>query len=185
MKICRTCNTEQPLENFYAHKSSRDRKNHKCKVCCITYALDRLDRLNPNRTRRNTRNHSTRAESRARYRNSEKGKAYDIAYRQSPQAKRSRKEFLIRRCKETRERLNAYKLQRGCKDCGYNTRPEALDFDHLPGNKKSFQISQVTGRSWNRVLEEIAKCELVCANCHRVRTADRAKQLQRDIAELL
>lgn len=185
MKICRKCKTEQPLENFYDYKPARDGKNYKCKTCCISYTLDRLDQLHPGRKRRGERDHATRAESRKRYRNSEKGKAYDAAYRKTPQAKLSNKEFLKRRYAEVRKRLNEYKVTRGCNDCGYNTRPEALDFDHLPGTEKVFQVSRITGRSWERVLEEIAKCELVCANCHRVRTVDRKRQLQRDIAELL
>src|SRR6185503_2941602 len=47
------------------------------------------------------------------------------------------------------------------------------DWGHVRG-EKSFNIGQLTAHtSWTRVLEEIAKCELVCANCHRLRTERR------------
>lgn len=80
----------------------------------------------------------------------------------------SRKYQLQRQAK-----IRAIKLERGCTDCGYNSRPEALDFDHVRGEKK-FSVSNCN-YSWQKIEEEIAKCDVVCANCHRVRTADRGK----------
>lgn len=67
--------------------------------------------------------------------------------------------------------LQQLKLSRGCLDCGYNARAEALDFDHL--GDKQFTISNDMGLSKAMLEAEIAKCDVVCANCHRVRTADR------------
>src|SRR5690606_5591852 len=55
--------------------------------------------------------------------------------------------------------------------------PVVLDFDHLPGVDKKFEISRAVNastRSWARIEKEIAKCEVVCANCHRRRTSARA-----------
>jgi len=62
-----------------------------------------------------------------------------------------------------------------CVDCGGKFPPCAMDFDHLSG--KSFGISKAKRRHTNKekLMAEIAKCELVCSNCHRVRTRDRAK----------
>ncbi len=58
-----------------------------------------------------------------------------------------------------------------CSDCGERD-PCVLEFDHL--GDKSFMVSQgVRDRNWQSVLDEIAKCEVVCANCHRRRTAFR------------
>ena len=70
-----------------------------------------------------------------------------------------------------RAKLAAIKLTRGCADCGYREHSCALDFDHL-GNK-SFTIGLSVSNSWVRLLEEVAKCNVVCANCHRVRTMHR------------
>lgn len=59
-----------------------------------------------------------------------------------------------------------------CVDCGESD-VAVLEFDHL--SDKSFDISGgIRDRNWQSVLEEIAKCEVVCANCHRRRTAKRA-----------
>jgi hypothetical protein len=50
-----------------------------------------------------------------------------------------------------------------------------MQWDHLPGTSKLGNIStDLRGRSREEILEEIAKCELVCANCHAIRTFQRA-----------
>jgi hypothetical protein len=59
-----------------------------------------------------------------------------------------------------------------CCDCG-ETDPLVLEFDHL--RDKEFDVSHsLPFRRWETILAEIAKCEVVCANCHRRRTARRA-----------
>jgi hypothetical protein len=59
-----------------------------------------------------------------------------------------------------------------CVDCG-ETDPLVLEFDHLKA--KNFNIAKgLRDRKWQAVLDEIAKCDVVCANCHRRRTALRA-----------
>lgn len=69
----------------------------------------------------------------------------------------------------------AIKLERGCTDCGYRGHPDALEFDHLPGVVKVGNVSALIrlGYSWAKIEAEIAKCEVVCANCHRIRTRTR------------
>ena len=69
--------------------------------------------------------------------------------------------------------VNEYKLSKGCADCGYKGHPAALDFDHLPGTTKVRDIKRGTQLGWQALMDEIAKCEVVCANCHRIRTFDR------------
>lgn len=70
--------------------------------------------------------------------------------------------------------INQIKLERGCTDCGYRLHPAALHFDHLPGTIKYKNIAQMTSNTSLKVLmAEIAKCEVVCANCHAIRTAKR------------
>jgi hypothetical protein len=72
--------------------------------------------------------------------------------------------------------ITQYKLEQGCNDCGYRDHPEALELDHLPGSKKMKAISAMVGSASKVRLEaELAKCEVVCANCHRVRTSKRRK----------
>jgi len=82
-----------------------------------------------------------------------------------------RREYLIKavqkRRKEIRQKAIAYKGGR-CQICGYDRCIEALEFHHLDSSKKDFGISsRGYTRSWEKVREELDKCELVCANCHR------------------
>ncbi len=73
-----------------------------------------------------------------------------------------------------RKRISDIKLERGCYDCGYNKAPEALDFDHVKGEKLfGVATARSNGLAWERVLGEMAKCHVVCANCHRIRTRRR------------
>ena len=64
-----------------------------------------------------------------------------------------------------------------CTDCGQRYPPYVMDFDHVEDNK-DFGVSYAVGSGLSRetILAEIAKCELVCANCHRVRTHKRLAQ---------
>jgi hypothetical protein len=73
-------------------------------------------------------------------------------------------------------RLMAYLADHPCVDCG-EADPIVLDFDHLPGATKRFEVGRAVGsstRSWSLISSEIERCDVVCANCHRRRTARRA-----------
>jgi hypothetical protein len=75
------------------------------------------------------------------------------------------------RLRERTEVLLAYFKAHPCRDCG-ETDPVVLEFDHL--RDKRFNIGgRLAYYNWDRILEEIAKCDVVCANCHRRRTARR------------
>jgi 5-methylcytosine-specific restriction endonuclease McrA len=73
------------------------------------------------------------------------------------------------------------KLAAGCALCGYRQASIALDFDHLDPSVKHGRVSTIAGGSGSLetlkalVLEEIAKCRVLCANCHRIET-ERLKQ---------
>lgn len=72
-----------------------------------------------------------------------------------------------------KDRINILKESSGCKDCG-ETDYVVLDFDHITDNKVMNVSSMVTaGCGWERILEEVQKCEVVCSNCHRRRTHKR------------
>lgn len=68
-----------------------------------------------------------------------------------------------------------------CTDCGTVLRPEAMDFDHVRGEKLG-NVSDLVGSTTEALLAEVAKCELVCANCHRSRTEDRRADAHVDLA---
>lgn len=71
--------------------------------------------------------------------------------------------------------INSYKTNKPCVDCGKCFNPWQMDFDHLPNKQKKFKISKAatTKVSFEEILQEIDKCELVCVNCHRIRTEKR------------
>jgi hypothetical protein len=74
---------------------------------------------------------------------------------------------------ERKKYIDDLKLSRKCFDCGYNKHSEALQFDHLPGKRKSFAISKGILKPLSEVLKEIEKCQVVCACCHAIRTHNR------------
>jgi len=78
--------------------------------------------------------------------------------------------------RELGRKLAEYKLAQGCADCGFNLHPDALTFDHRDERTLSFTISQRGGRSAGVVWAEVAKCDVRCANCHAIRTADRNRR---------
>ena len=71
------------------------------------------------------------------------------------------------RRKKLREKAIKYKGGK-CSLCGYDKCQEALEFHHLDLDSKDFGLSRsgIT-RSWEKIRDELQKCVLVCANCHR------------------
>lgn len=67
---------------------------------------------------------------------------------------------------EKRDTLDRIKRSRTCFFCGEDE-PVALDFHHKDADEKVFTISRKIHKNLTILLEEVAKCEVVCANCHR------------------
>ena len=82
-----------------------------------------------------------------------------------------RRKYLLKAVQRRREkvRLMAVEYKGGrCQVCDYDRCIEALEFHHLDPTQKDFGISHKGyTRSWERVREEVDKCILLCANCHR------------------
>lgn len=91
------------------------------------------------------------------------------------QRKRTRENTARNRLRNL-DHVRSIKEATSCVDCGKNYPHYVMDFDHLPGCIKVASISRLcqTEASLDRLDEEIAKCEVVCANCHRQRTWQRA-----------
>jgi hypothetical protein len=70
-----------------------------------------------------------------------------------------------------RRRLFNYLLTQECVDCGERN-PLVLDFDHVVGTKRAAVGKMLAGTySWSSIMEEVSKCVVRCANCHRIKTA--------------
>lgn len=78
---------------------------------------------------------------------------------------------LTRRKEAARLLALAYKLAYPCVDCGEDD-PIVLEFDHRDPSRKTRDVSWLVKqpRSLKTILDEIEKCNVRCANCHRRRT---------------
>lgn len=110
---------------------------------------------------------------------------FDIEYRNAKRAlhdakiKLQQENALVRRTArhtqdvERRKSILTQKLNKCCVDCGWKCTESnypAFHWDHMPGQIKLFQIAQSTRQSLSKVMAEIMKCELRCANCHAIIT---------------
>lgn len=70
---------------------------------------------------------------------------------------------------EQRKRFLEFKQTLSCKTCG-ESHPATLDFHHRDPAEKEVSLGYATGRldwSWEKLMEEVAKCDVLCSNCHR------------------
>ena len=88
---------------------------------------------------------------------------------------RSKKKNIENR-KRNRDYIASVKELASCVDCGEDN-PIILEFDHVRGEKKS-NVSDMGNQSYSieSVQKEIDKCEVRCANCHRIVTYERRKK---------
>ena len=109
---------------------------------------------------------------------------YDSDYRRQRYAGLSaeRKAAMLAKGNERNRRVKRwiaeYKLARGCADCGYAGHHAALDFDHITGEK---ELNVCFAKSIAQAQREALKCDVVCANCHRIRTYERLNPCKPDI----
>lgn len=72
------------------------------------------------------------------------------------------------RREETRDFKALYKAV-PCMDCGQTFHPRAMEFDHRPDSGKRFKLSRAISNK-DKIVKEIAKCDVVCVLCHRLRS---------------
>jgi hypothetical protein len=66
-----------------------------------------------------------------------------------------------------------YLQDKSCSRCGIND-IRVLEFDHVDPSTKSFSIARAMHDivSWDKLIAEIQKCQILCANCHKIKTAE-------------
>jgi hypothetical protein len=150
---CRTCGYEGPLEDYSKHASSPFGRANHCKPC-TNASTRRWREANPESRRAGTRR-------------------WVVA---NPERVRARIEQRVER---NRRIVAKARDERGnrCQDCGKHAdeivrAPDGrypLDFHHRDPATKLFGVSAgvSSGRSVARLLAEIAKCDLLCASCHK------------------
>lgn len=105
------------------------------------------------------------------------------AYRTSSYCKRCAKDSTMKSIKKRLENFREFMdlaKSHPCVDCKIKYPPYVMDFDHLPQFKKVHCVSQMAFHPASSLREEMLKCELVCANCHRVRTHKRKEEKKKN-----
>lgn len=75
-----------------------------------------------------------------------------------------------KRVLKLRQKIKEYLSTHPCIDCGCSD-IRVLQFDHLRDKKEHISVMVCRAQSWTVIEEEIAKCEVRCANCHIIKTA--------------
>jgi len=79
---------------------------------------------------------------------------------------KNERERIIALAQKGSRNLTEYKKTLKCERCGEG-RWYCLDFHHRDPTTKEFTVGESVRRSWKVIKAEIAKCEVLCANCHR------------------
>lgn len=146
VRECSDCGEPKPLVTFATYRTPKGeiRRRGVCKRCRAAYALENFERLQAWRREYNTRTKSKR--------------------HLAQKARRLEAKFFV----------DVYKESRPCADCGRGFPAVAMDLDHVRGGKIRSISGLVSGAyKLDLIKAEIAKCEVVCAVCHRLRTARR------------
>lgn len=154
---CSHCKEPKKLLAFATYRG-RDGQLHRrgiCRECRDTYATENFARLQEWRRDYNARTRDARCLRNA--------------------ARRA----------EAKAFVDAYKAARPCADCGRFFPPVAVDLDHVRGAKTRAVAGLVSGAyKLDLIRLEIAKCDVVCACCHRIRTAARKENLAPPLAKV-
>lgn len=77
------------------------------------------------------------------------------------------------RKEENKNKIRELKESTPCADCKLNYPYYVMQFDHVTGVKVGGIAEFVANRQFKKAWEEIEKCEIVCSNCHAIRTFSR------------
>jgi len=81
---------------------------------------------------------------------------------------------------ENRKRVQEYKEASPCMDCGVSYPYYVMELHHCRGTKRGHVSQMLSRHAWPTIEVEIAKCDLVCANCHRMRHSPKDSQVVGD-----
>lgn len=149
MCLCSKCKIEKSKTEFWQRGDRPKGIHSKCKQCCSeAYKKWRIANL------------AKRRRDLQEWRKNNPEKIRKL-YRSSDANRRN----------STKEWVNELKNQ-PCVDCQKTFEPFVMDFDHRDPSTKRYVIGFMVSKRMPReaIIEEIAKCDLVCANCHRIRT---------------
>lgn len=191
MKKCTQCEAQKPFGEFHKDAGKKDGRQTVCKECCLGQEQEKRDfqfskKLGQSCFSCGYNSHPTalcwiHIDPSTR------------KFQVSSPSNRSFESILKEIAKCNLECYNCYRFrtnkkdtdwslvlaefkQAPCLDCGLEYHHRSMEFDHRPGETKLSNVSKMRDSPNEALLEEIAKCDLVCANCHQVRTYDRRKE---------
>ena len=190
-KTCTGCKNTLARENFYRHDSTKDKLRPKCIPCSrkekYQYFIDHQEEALI-RGREYRKNYPEKVrESKRKYIEAH----YEECLERSRRYYSENREIVLEKklkqnkeMKKTKSRIRDYLIEKyegiPCMDCGGVFAWCAMDFDHRPATIKELKIGalgcqKATTKRIAQIEKEITKCDLVCSNCHRVRTQGRMK----------
>jgi len=176
MKLCSKCGIPKDPSEFGPSKKTKDGLKTWCLLCCRDYSR-RFARTPEQKAKRKAYYEDDRAKllQQAKQRWETNREAYEPARQRW--AEEHREEMLQHqrdRAEAFREFIRTLKEGKPCMDCGDLYPYYVMEYDHVRG-KKRHNIAKMANHKRDRVIEEIAKCDLVCCVCHRIRTHARRK----------
>lgn len=169
-QTCRLCGEEKSLPSFPKRAALANGRDKRCRVCLAAYYQTRREqKLAYQKARSEDPAVRERAAARQRRARSVSGALDDAQRKARYYAKTERNRAAERaRLAAKQQELNTIK-DAPCTDCGGRFHPAAMHFDHVRGTKRYNINAQNLRRA--DLAEELAKCELRCANCHATRHA--------------
>lgn len=157
-KTCTKCNIEKPIEEF-------KQKNRKLVGGVVKVTLSSCKKCyKKHYTGKYPKTINTPRQPKTPKYSKEEAQA---------KAKLVQKKQTSKRVERHRMYLYEYLSVRSCVDCGCSNWI-VLEFDHLPQYEKFCNISEMHQKSLTRIKAEIEKCEVVCSNCHTIRSFKRS-----------
>lgn len=143
--ICKKCGkvTDDRCFGTYKARNGEMRRRGVCKDCRGQYCIENFEARQAWRKTYNAKNRSVKRQR-------------DFDRRQS-----------------TKAVIDKIKAETPCADCKRFFPPVAMDFDHVHGKNRGIAGMVSAAYKLELILEEIKLCDIVCACCHRVRTAKR------------
>lgn len=174
MKICTKCKVEKDLELFTKDKRRSDGRGSWCRECSNSY-LNEYNKTPKGQQAR--RDHWGRVREAVIPKNRERYHARKALYKPSKERWATENRELVLdyyrdRGDSHRAFLDGLKEGSPCTDCKGDFPPYCMEYDHVRGEKR-FNLGKMANHKREAVLAEIQKCDLVCVNCHRVRTQTR------------
>jgi len=196
LKKCKACEVEKPISEFSIANHMKDGRNSKCKKCHNAYLLNY--RNNKNKDKIIEREAKERKKAilykkglKECNRCSKEKPISDFSVRraspdglcgdcklcavekQKKQYRNNKKYYLDRNREirsKNREKYRETKEGKPCAHCGGLFPQVCMDYDHIDPKTKKLCVAQMLGYSWKDIEKEISKCELICSNCHRIKT---------------